>query len=739
MTAAPLSDAKRRPRVLLLAFSCLPDRGSEPGVGWNRAMQAAREFDTWVICRESSAHEIGQYLATHGAVDGLQFEFVPSPGWEQWLKKIPGLYYTSYNLWHRRAFRAARSLHERVRFDLVHQVTFCGYREPGYLWRLGVPFVWGPIGGTQNYPWRLLGEAGWRGAAHEGLRGLLNGLQLRTSRRVRRAAWQASALLAANSTIQSDFARVVGRAPVLMLETGLTRLTTPTPTRSPDAPLRILWSGELRAHKALPLLLKALARLPGHVACEVRVLGTGPCERRWRALARRLGVDRHIRWMGWLPHAEALRQYSWAHLLAFTSLRDTSGNVVLEALGAGVPVICLDHQGVHDIVTDRSGVRIPVTTTQEIVERLADVIANLATDIGAWQRLSEGVLDRAHDYLWTHQGTAMAVIYRQILDDPGLSDQPARPTVAERGSQATKEFAQRAASAIVETLDTLLPERADSSVGILTYHRIAPHVPGLTRPTYNVRPEPFRAQIAGLLARGFHVWPLRQVLEYGRMGLAIPDKTVVITFDDGYDCVYRYAWPVLRELGAHATIFVNTKYLDMDRPFPFDHWARRLQACLPAETYRPLSSDQCDEMRNSGAIDLGSHTHSHDDFRRRPAVLQADIERSLDILRTRFGATNMTFAFPFGRRAEGFVSDELVSAARNAGVICGLSTDGAAIDPAADPFSWGRFTVYDWDTSATLAAKIGGRYGWVERLRSWTHRSHVTSDRKPFRVQAGNP
>lgn len=721
--------------MLLLAFACLPERGSEPGSGWNRALQAAREFDTWVICSASSVQEIDRYLATHGPIDGLRFEFVESPRWEQWLETIPGLLYLPYNLWHRRAFRAAHALHERVRFDLVHQVTFNGYREPGYLWRLGVPFVWGPIGGTQNYPWRLIGEAGWRGTAAEGLRSMLNGLQLRISHRVRRAAWQASALLAASSTNQSDFARVVGRAPVLMVDVGLTRVATSAPTRLADTPLRILWSGELRTRKALSLLLRALARLPRHVAYEVRVVGAGPCEKRWRALARRLGVDHHVRWMGWLPHTEALQQNSWAHVLVFTSLRDTSGTVILEALASGLPVVGLDHQGVHDIVTDQAGIRIPITTRPQVVERLADAMATLAMDISVWQRLSDGALERAREYLWIRQGTRMGAIYRHVLEDAHPSDRPGRSTMTERASQATRELAQRGASALAEVLNGVLPDRLAPRVGILAYHRIAPHAPGLAKPTHNVRPERFRAQIAGLLDRGYVVWPLRQVIEYGRAGIAIPDKTVVITFDDGYECVHRHAWPVLQELRASATIFVNTKYLDTDRPFPFDRWAQRLQACLPVEAYRPLSSAQCDEMWNSGVIDLGSHTHSHDDFRRRPATLRADIELSLDILRSRFGCTDVAFAFPFGRRSLSYVSDELVAAARSAGVTCGLASDGAIVDPATDPFFWGRSTVYDWDTSGTLDAKLAGRHDWIEQLRSWMHRWSVGRELRQVHVK----
>ena len=67
-----------RPRFLLLAYACSPTMGSEPGVGWNRALQAARIADTWVICEESRyGPSIRQYLAEKGPVPGLHFHFVP--------------------------------------------------------------------------------------------------------------------------------------------------------------------------------------------------------------------------------------------------------------------------------------------------------------------------------------------------------------------------------------------------------------------------------------------------------------------------------------------------------------------------------------------------------------------------------------------------------------------------------------------------------------------------------------
>ena len=414
--------SSQRPRVLLLAYACSPGHGSEPGVGWNRAVETATFCDTWVICEQREfAESIRRHLQTQGEIPGLQFEFVPLMGWERFLGIIPGMGYLGYKSWHWRAFRAARRLHEQIRFDLVHQLTYCGFREPGLLWKLPVPFVWGPVGGTQNYPWRFLCQASICEGLSEALRSLVNRLQLRFSPRVRRASRKAAALLTANSTNQRDFARVQRLTPTLVSDVGLARVAGKSCAHRTDAHnLRILWSGQLCPRKALPLLLNALARLPEVVAYELRILGDGPLKHRWQRLANRTGVKAHTTWMGWLPHQEALQQYAWADVFVFTSLRDTTGTVVVEALGAGLPVVCLDHQGVHDVVTDQCGIKIPVTTPREVVDGLAEAITSLARDTHVRNRLSQGALKRAEQYLWSRQGERMALIYQRVLGDrPG--------------------------------------------------------------------------------------------------------------------------------------------------------------------------------------------------------------------------------------------------------------------------------------------------------------------------------
>ena len=408
-------------RVLLLAYTCSPYRGSEPGVGWHRAIESAKYFDTWVICEmHEFKDDIERYFIEHGKIQNLHFCFVPrivsDKSLESVFYKVRFLYYFLYNLWHRRAYRVAIKLHNELHFNIVHQVCLNGFREPGYLWKLDVPFVWGPVGGTQNYPWRFLKNSGINVLLREGLRGIINTFQFRFSYRVRKAARQAAALLAANTQVMRDFEMRHSVKPILLLETGIDFIVGKSNRKADrDRPLRILWSGAFEYNKALDLLIKALGKKPMLLRYELRILGKGPSAKYWKRLAKREGVEPHCKWLGWLSQDEAISQFKWADVFVFTSLRDTSGNVVLESLSQGIAVVCLDHQGVGDIVTTNCGIKISVTTKDEVVNNLHDTLVYLSENRDILKKLSQGGVERAREYLWMQNGKKMVEIYKDII------------------------------------------------------------------------------------------------------------------------------------------------------------------------------------------------------------------------------------------------------------------------------------------------------------------------------------
>jgi hypothetical protein len=283
----------RRLRVLLSAYAIAPNQGSEPGVGWNVATRLAKYHDVTVLCGDlgggrRTESDLHNYFRTHGPIPGLEVCYVPpsaSTRVVHWMHAQPGLwflYYSAYKIWQRDAFARAVELHAHKPYDLVHQLTFGSYREPGYLWRLPVPFFWGPISGTFSPPLKMLGTGGARFL----VRHLGNAFQRRFSPRSAMAARKASLTWA----VTDDDRRLIeswGGRVEQQCEVGTSNISDVPRVRTEGEVLRLVWSGLHIPRKALPLALETMARLPGNQLFHLDILGTGPLTLKCRLLARK--------------------------------------------------------------------------------------------------------------------------------------------------------------------------------------------------------------------------------------------------------------------------------------------------------------------------------------------------------------------------------------------------------------------------------------------------------------------
>jgi peptidoglycan/xylan/chitin deacetylase (PgdA/CDA1 family) len=286
--------------------------------------------------------------------------------------------------------------------------------------------------------------------------------------------------------------------------------------------------------------------------------------------------------------------------------------------------------------------------------------------------------------------------------------------VVPRGMPQRQTWKRRASIAAARMLTRCFGPRLTDAFGILMYHRIADPVPGLLPPTWNVPPALFEQQLVGLLRRGWRPMPLREVLECAAAQRPPGTMTFVVTFDDGYANNWLNAYPVLERLGVPATLFLATAYLDSDQPFPSDDWPAAGHPNAPVEAWRPLTTEECRRLIATGLVELGTHTHTHADFRGRPAALVADLKQNIVILRERFGVERPAFALPYGTQSDGFASAELIAAAREAGAACCLTTEPNVVRAGESPFGWGRFAATDHDSPGSLAAQLNG---WHEALR----------------------
>jgi glycosyltransferase involved in cell wall biosynthesis len=415
---------RRRRRVLVSAYAVSPVRGSEPGVGWNVCLRLARYHDVTVLCSpvvpprdQLFRDEIAQWLRDHGPVPGLSFHFVepPLPSYvfqRETLLARRTLYYAGYRAWQKAAYRAATRLHAERPFDLVHHLNITGFREPGYLWRLPIPFVWGPISGAADVPAAFLPLMGRSERWFYRLRNASNAIQKRTTRRCRLAARKASHLWTIGDADRRLVQERWGRNAEPMIETGTTPIPNAAPKRyDPARPLRLVWSGQHIGRKALAILLHAIAGQ----RVELTVLGNGPETPRWKALAHQLNLGASVRWAGHLPHDRAIAQVAAADVFVLTSVQEGAPHVVLEALSLGLPVVCHDACGMGAAVTPACGIKVPMRDPAASVTGFGDAIERFIAEPSLLARLSEGALRRAEELSWDEMARRIAATYDSVV------------------------------------------------------------------------------------------------------------------------------------------------------------------------------------------------------------------------------------------------------------------------------------------------------------------------------------
>jgi glycosyltransferase involved in cell wall biosynthesis len=419
------SEDSRKPRlrVLLSAFACGPNKGSEHGVGWNVAIRLASYHDVTVLygdVREgqSSRQAIDAWIAHHGPIPGLTFRYVPPTPrivlWER-LHRIPGFwfaYYRAYNLWQREALKVAISLHRCQAFDLTHMLTYVSFREPGYLWKLNIPFFWGPIGGADNVPFAF-----WHGLAlsengRAVSRDILNRLHVNLAFRSKRAARKARLVWGAShedlTLIQNKWAAQGAH----LLETGTVPHHMASPVQKDGHGLRMMWSGLHVARKALPLLLHAIHQLGDETDWTLTILGSGPCTHKWQQLAKTLRLnDSRIRWLGHLPHEQAVQELLKADVLVHTSVKEGSTTVLMEALSLGRPAICHDIGGMSYVIDSTCGFKVPLLSPKVSIRGFKDSISTLVSTPGMLGQLSRGASLKAKTLTWDKMVSVISDAY----------------------------------------------------------------------------------------------------------------------------------------------------------------------------------------------------------------------------------------------------------------------------------------------------------------------------------------
>lgn len=425
--------SSRRLKVLVTAHEISPILGSECSSGWNIITRLGSFHDVTVLYAESNQfgtnnykEHIDNFILKNGAVPGVEFIAIPQPSITTKIARLNKrfsdkktsvglsiLYFFGVKYWEKRVFLFASQLIKERHFDLMHHFNHLSFREPGYLWKIDKPFVWGPTSGLSRVPITFLYSMPLSEFLYNILRNFLNIFQFFINGRIRNAIKKSRLIYFVTSDDGSFFGEKNCRIKNL-LDMGTYEVTNYKEKPPHLNPIKALWVGRFSFLKALDILLRAIDSSDTlRKYLELNIIGDGPQKKYFQKLASDLNLD-NIKWLGQIPKERVFEIMQESDILVHTSIKEAASAVILESISAGLPVVCHDSFGMSFAIDKNCGIKVPFISPKKSIEGFKLALEKICNNPHLVNELSIGALNRAKELSWDSMAETIANDYIAI-------------------------------------------------------------------------------------------------------------------------------------------------------------------------------------------------------------------------------------------------------------------------------------------------------------------------------------
>ena len=411
-------------KILYDCFSCSPYYGSDEGIGWLWPYYMRNHHEVWALVRKDRKADIDRYCRENH-ISGIHFIYADVPDWMNFYYKNKAkgkngtLDFLAYQfLWQFAAYLAARKIHKKEKFDLVHHVGTNDFRFLGLLAHLKIPYIIGPIGGAQEVPGALVSYV----QAHkktEKLRSILNRV-LTSSLEYRYSLNHAWKVYVSNEETRQYVARKMKNPSRCEILTEVGVGDCDVCKQKKDSlefqGMTFLWAGRMEYRKGLEFLFDVLDRLPLEMVWQLILCGDGSEKERYMQLVREKKYSDRVIFKGKIPYEELQNLYEQSDVFVFPSLRETTGTVIVEAMAHGVPVIAIDQGGARYVLQQNAGMLISGRSKEDMIDNFANAMLACMQNKKKTETMGRNAQLRISSYyLWNKKIEYMLEQYKEML------------------------------------------------------------------------------------------------------------------------------------------------------------------------------------------------------------------------------------------------------------------------------------------------------------------------------------
>lgn len=411
--------------ILINAYACSPNMGSEPGMAWNWCVNLAKDCELHIITEGEFKDKIEAVLPTLPQGKNMHFYYNPVSDeirkmcWNQgdWR------FYKYYREWQWKTYTMAKEIIRQHHIDIVHQLNMIGFREPGYLWKIeNKPFVWGPIGGLKQFPSSYLEGAGIKMKLFNRIKNIVNIYQIKHDKRVDQALKKADLLISSIPDSYNAIKKYKGLNSIIIPETGCfidDNSIKRNKEEKVDDDFRLLWVGKFDFRKQLNIALATMSKLKDKSNIKLIICGSGSDNQisYYKQMAINLGIEDNVVWKGNIENSKVKEEMRKSDIFFFTSVSEDTSTVVLEAVSCGLPVLCFDTCGMGYVINESVGQKVPLTNPRQSADEFAEKINYLYNNREYLQKLSDGCKQRQKELSWDNKAKQMVELYNKVKNE----------------------------------------------------------------------------------------------------------------------------------------------------------------------------------------------------------------------------------------------------------------------------------------------------------------------------------
>lgn len=376
--------------ILISAYSINPYKGSEDGIGWNWVKQHEKNYkdgDRIILLTKQFNEDDTRRGFKEFGIKNIELVIIDVPKYLNWFREKYSIFHHMYYiLWQHYAYKYIKKLD--IKFDVIHHVTMNDYRITGEFYKIKeAKTIWGPIGGAQNTPKEL--KVYEKNRIYAGFRELIN--KTRTIDPIYRMKIKKfDKIYCINSETYEQISCITrGKCeylPEMALKEEFKNLEIESKNTSK---VTLLFVGRLIEKKGIVFLLDIIKMIPDTIDYELLIYGEGPLKEKLNKIINENNLSNKVFIKGSLSHNKISMAYKNADIFIMPSLRETSGNVIIEAMAHSLPIISFNTSYCKLLNNIDCGLFIDVNQKleyikNEMVEKLLSLIKdeNMRVELG---------------------------------------------------------------------------------------------------------------------------------------------------------------------------------------------------------------------------------------------------------------------------------------------------------------------------------------------------------------------